>query len=177
MEAKWINFMVEGTTDQIFIEKIISPILLKAGHAVNVVTYSQMSKEYLSKILHSIDLIDSAVCTVLADNDERDNVKLSRALTEKRFGIHIKKLYIVVEEIEAWYMAGLTEVTRRAMGIRHKGLTDFITKERFNSSRPRGIKRMDFMLEITKHFDIDSARKNNRSFNYFWHFFMMDQLR
>jgi hypothetical protein len=75
---------------------------------------------------------------------------------------------IVVEEIEGWYLAGLSQDDSRAMNIRHLGMTDQITKEVFVTLKPRQfVSTVDFMSEIVKYFSVDLAVTNNGSFAYF----------
>jgi len=62
----------------------------------------------------------------------------------------------------------LDENVSKKLGIRKKiGITDKITKEKFNQLIPKNMPRIDFMQEILKNYDREIAKERNRSFGYF----------
>ena len=81
------------------------------------------------------------------------------------------KVIIVVKEIESWYLAGLDEKACKKLRIECFDNTDSITKENFkhiysnsiHSRRPE----IDFYLNIIENYDIDTAKRKNRTFEHF----------
>ena len=76
---------------------------------------------------------------------------------------------VVCREIESWYLAGLNDDSRRKIKIRRRfNKTDSISKEQFDRMMPeRFVSRIDFMQEIMKLFDRETASTKNTSFEYF----------
>jgi hypothetical protein len=74
----------------------------------------------------------------------------------------------VVEEIEGWYLAGVDSEKSTTLKLKHPGSTDRLTKEAFYQLQPKQlIFRLSFMLELLKHFSVETAIQNNQSFAYF----------
>ena len=84
---------------------------------------------------------------------------------------------IVCKEIESWYLAGLSDIEGKRMGIAtdlHHA--DHLTKEQFLGLMPhRYSSRAEFMLEILRVFDHETARSKNSSFRYFMQKYGTDQ--
>ncbi len=77
-------------------------------------------------------------------------------------------MQIVVEEIEGWYIAGLSEKDSRQVKLRPFRNTNSLTKEQFNRLiPPKYGSRRDFMRELLQHFSMQTAVSKNMSFRYF----------
>jgi len=73
----------------------------------------------------------------------------------------------VRKEIESWYLAILDDGKCKEFGV-PSFRTDDVTKEQFNGLIPKKFDSgIDFMREILKSFDIEIAKRKNRSFKYF----------
>ena len=83
--------------------------------------------------------------------------------------IENNKIIIVIKEIESWYFAGLNEQHAKELKIRKPPkTTNTFTKEQFQNRIPkRFLNKTALMQEILKHFDMETARKRNSSFDYF----------
>ncbi|MHC4361138.1 MAG: hypothetical protein ACYSTN_10185, partial [Planctomycetota bacterium] len=80
----------------------------------------------------------------------------------------INNVIVIVKEIESWYLAGLDSKNCKKLGIKVFRKTDNITKEQFDKLRPRKFNsRIDFMIEILKRFSMETAKRKNKSFDYF----------
>ena len=78
------------------------------------------------------------------------------------------KIVIVVKEIESWYLSGVDDKTCNDLGVKPFQNTNAITKEHFNQLIPKNFdSRIDFMLEVLKRFNMETAKKKNKSFSYF----------
>jgi hypothetical protein len=77
-----------------------------------------------------------------------------------------RRVVIVVREIESWYLAGLAD--NNPLGVQVPANTSELTKERFNGTIPKHLdSRIDYMLEVLKLFDENTATGRNPSFHYF----------
>ena len=77
-------------------------------------------------------------------------------------------IHLVIREMESWYLAGITKAKARKIKLATSGTTDSITKEAFDSLKPRRfISRIDFMVELLSFFSVSAAIANNQSFKHF----------
>ena len=79
-------------------------------------------------------------------------------------------IFVVIKEIESWYLAGLDKETLKKLGISYsEKRTDLLTKERFDQLMSnKYVSRIDFMQEILENFQVETAKQKNKSFNYFF---------
>jgi hypothetical protein len=78
------------------------------------------------------------------------------------------QIFVVIKEIESWYLAGLDDVGCKTLGLAPVGDTDNLSKEQFDALQPaRFDSRVDFLIEITKLFSVERAENKNKSFRYF----------
>ena len=86
----------------------------------------------------------------------------------------LAKVVVVKTEIESWYLAGLDHSGTRKLGVPFYTNTEHIPKKIFEQNRPGKFdSRIDFMMEILKIFDIDTAKNQNASFRYVCEKFMI----
>lgn len=80
-----------------------------------------------------------------------------------------EKIVVVKAEIESWYLAGISQSDAKKLNIIFHANTENINKEKFESMmHHRFVSNTDFMMEILKCYSIDTAKKQNPSFKYFW---------
>jgi hypothetical protein len=73
----------------------------------------------------------------------------------------------VKEEIESWYLAGISSASLIKYKINSLGDTEQITKEEFQKLIPKKFESVsDFMIEILKDFSVNNAKMSNKSFAY-----------
>ena len=107
------------------------------------------------------------------DDDERFfkaiiNPVLEKILRKYRLIDRNDKIAVVIKEIESWYLAGLSDKDSKELTGKKFKNTNTIIKEQFYNLIPnRFDSRIDFMIEILKHFSVNFAKKKNTSFNYF----------
>ena len=87
------------------------------------------------------------------------------------------RILIVCREIESWYLAGLNDEECKRLGLTTTiDNTDRISKEQFLDLMPdRFDSKSEFMLEILRVFDHETARSKNSSFRYFMQKYGTDQ--
>lgn len=168
MAYTMLYIWVEGEKDLRFCEGVITPLLEKKYDFVQAAIYKKMKKEKVDNFIKSI-ISMGADYVLLGDiNDHSDEDAKKRELVHTFGKADKKKIVVVVKEIESWYLAGLDEENSKKLGIPYLDNTDHITKEQFNNMRPGNFdSEIDFMVEIIKHFSIETAVKKNKSFRGF----------
>ncbi|NTW49436.1 MAG: hypothetical protein HGB19_06890 [Chlorobiales bacterium] len=167
MRRKRLFIWVEGHDDILFFNKIIRPIFRRRYDVVEVRQYAQMKKHKLEKLLLSLEELQ-ADCLVVADIDFHPCVTSKKQYLSYRFpSVPPEKFVVVIQEIESWYLAGLTANRSKTLGVAPVRSTNQITKEIFIELKPRNHTKLGFMLEILKRYSIHTATQRNGSFKYF----------
>ena len=169
MSYREIYFFVEGTDDERFITAVVKPTISEKYHYFSY-QYSGKSTKKIKDFLKSIKSINFADYLFLNDINRSPCVTAKKQSLKNRYKPKIdeNKIVIVVKEIESWYLSGVDDKTCNALGIKPFQNTNAITKEHFNQLIPKKFdSRIDFMLEALKRFDIETAKKKNKSFKYF----------
>ena len=176
--------LVEGGDDERFFESVARPMFEKAYDIVQFWQYSQKKKAKVNNFLNSIRAMqaEGAVdLVIVADLDESPCVtdrkeRLQNSFRSLSAGIggspqfrSSARILIVCREIESWYLAGLSDEECKRIGLTSPvDSTNYIAKEQFLNLMPnRFTAKIEFMLEILKVFDHETARKRNSSFGYF----------
>lgn len=162
---------VEGGSDARFFDAVLKSLLGTKYHRVVIRTYASMKRDKFSAILEAIKAM-GADYLVVADYDCSPCVTSKKDWLHQHIkGLEPERTRIVIEEIESWYAAGLDEQGIAGFGMPVLAAlagTDRLTKEQFNEMVPQMYdSRIDFMMEILKIFSVETARKRNRSFEYF----------
>lgn len=167
---KRLFILVEGEDDVRFFGRIIKPFFTGRYDSVEIVPYACMKREKVSRFIKSIRLMKNDYIFV-ADIDNEGSVRDKKQVLYSRYSeVEGWNVVIVIQEIESWYLAGLTDGAAHHLGIRSFPETDAITKEDFNRVIPsRFSSRIDFMFEILKFFSVIEAVRRNQSFSYFSH--------
>ena len=134
--------------------------------------YANVSSKDLGTFVRSLNKSQEYI--VFADSDRNSCFGRSKDRLQNRIpGADDAKVAVVKTEIESWYLAGITREGARDLQIPHYENTDSIDKEHFNMIMPRKFKsRIDFMAEIMRIFDVNTARNKNSSFGYVWNRFI-----
>lgn len=167
--------LLEGPDDQRFFEQILKhEFLKKYDKIMPPYLYAKMSKKSIGKLLNALNK-GGREYIIFSDLDT------ARCVTEKKESL-IKtntpkadpaKIAIVKLEIESWYLAGLKYSDARKLQLPPRANTEDISKELFNQNMTNKFSsRIDFMQEILKYFNANTAKKQNDSFRYMWHKFI-----
>lgn len=163
--------LVEGNDDERFFERIIKPEFQKIYDHVQFYQYACQPPKRTENFIKSVDAMN-ADYIIAADINHSPCVtqKKETLISKKIRNVEKDKIIVVVKEIESWYMAGLEEESKEALGFkRGESSTDDLSKEHFNRLMPKKyISRIEFMQEILKYFKKKTAVKNNTSFAYFF---------
>ncbi len=172
MAFKQLFILIEGDDDERFFRHIITPILQERYTYVQFYQYAQRSASVIGSFIRSIQAM-KADYIIAGDIDEIPCITQKKETLKneklKKADIQNNHIAIIIKEIESWYMAGLDEKALHKLGISYKkDDTNNLTKEVFDSFVHGKYKsRINLMQEILRLFQIDTAQKRNRSFEYF----------
>jgi len=164
-----IDVLVEGRDDREFINAVIKPILEEEYDYVQVKEYARDTIEKRTNYIKSIRAMKADYLFVTDINASPCvTEKKERTVNRHKGRINTDRTIVVWREIESWYLAGLDDRAFRELGIASLPQTDDVTKEQFRNMMPGQFSGsvVDFMKEILKRFQVDVARKKNRSFCY-----------
>ena len=173
MAYRRLFIFLEGDDDERFFDRVIKPMHKKNYDSIYLWQYSQQKKQKVNGFLQSINDMQAdlhAEYLFVSDLDESPCVTAKKARLASEFEKLSKdRILIVCKEIESWYLAGLNDEGCRQIRIQKRfGDTDRISKEQFNGMMPKKfVSRIDFMQEIMKVFDRETALAKNTSFGYF----------
>jgi hypothetical protein len=165
---KRLFIMVEGEDDVRFFGRLIKPLIAPRYDSVEIIPYACIKREKVNRFLKSVILMKNDYIFV-ADIDYERSVRDKKQILYYRFSeIQDGRIVIVIREIESWYYAGISGALAQELGIMDTGNTDDLTKEDFNARIPKKFdSRIDFMFEILKSFSLETAKKRNKSFQFF----------
>ena len=162
--------LVEGDDDERFFERLIKPMYEQICDYVSFWKYSRQKLEKVNGFLNGINSIPHADYIFVADMDDSPCVTDRKERITSQFKkLSEDRILVICREIESWYLAGLNDDSRRQIKIRRRfNKTDSISKEQFDRMMPnKFVSRIDFMQEIMKLFDRETALTKNTSFEYF----------
>lgn len=168
MEYNILYILCEGNDDERFLGNIIKPMLEQKGIYPTLVQRAKKwkkARQFLSSLQRrNIDYI------YMEDINHVPCITAKKKkIKEKIENVDEEKILIVVKEIESWYLAGSDENACKQLRIPNFRVTDNIFKERFIDLKPQKFgSTIDFMWEILRCFDIETAKRKNKSFSYFY---------
>ena len=168
MPYKQLWVIVDGNDDERFFERI-KPLLEKKYDSVQIWKYAQEPLKRIKNFLKSIKAMNSDYFFFRdINNSPCVTAKKEKLKKEYKKTIDVDNIIILIKEIESWYLSGLDAKKSKELRIRTFRNTDNITKEKFNGLIPKKFdSRIDFMAEILKRFSVETAKRKNRSFDYF----------
>jgi hypothetical protein len=160
-------FFFEGPDDARFVDAIVVPVALGRYKWTGKYEYACKRTWRICTCLSGLQNIP-ADYVFLTDMNASPCVSHRRVQIVERYPAVVEERVIVAAaEIEAWYLAGIDVRSASQLGMEPLERTDHITKEGFDRLIPPSFEsRIDFMSEILKRYSLDTARQNNRSFDY-----------
>ena len=167
-EYRRLCLLVEGPDDKRFCTEVLLPIFYANYNHVYIWAYAEEKDSIITTIIRGIDSINT--CYIFfGDIDERPCVTATKEdLTTHYPVLSWDRIVAVRPEIEAWYLAGLSEAACRELGLGRVADVDSVTKEQFDSLVGGRRQHTNAMVEILKHYDVEEARQRSLSFAYFW---------
>ena len=167
MSYNILYLFVEGTDDERFFESVIKPKFEGKYDYVEMMKYAHKSTKYIFNFLKTIKSMNNSYIYFSDINDTPCITLKKQEILETYKNIDKDRIVIVIKEIESWYLAGLNEKDSKKLTKRSFKSTDTITKEQFNTFRPKNESRINFMIELLNVFSRDTAIQKNNSFSYF----------
>jgi hypothetical protein len=161
-----LYLLVEGDDDERFANHVVLPRLIARYDCIQLWKYAQQKREKVNSFLRSIKAMGADYFLLADINDRACFPQKREALLQKFPELGTRQALIVTREIESWYFAGLPD--NNPLGVNVPASTSDITKEQFNSAIPDVFdSRIDYMIEVLKLFDVNTAGTRNPSFQYF----------
>jgi hypothetical protein len=186
MTFKQLTIFVEGEYDEIFFDQIVKKMLERTNtyDNISVFKWCRKEKELIKNFVQSLNDMNSAESQydyIFVTDFDPPNIKCVSQRKEIVCGkfctILPEKIIVVINEIEGWYLAGISEKNRKKLGINsekfHSIDPNTVVKEIFEIHiKPKKKSKLEFMLDVVKVFDVYTARKRNDSFNYFFEHYL-----
>lgn len=170
MNYSLLFILIEGDDDERFFQRIIKPKLEEKYNTVKLWKYAEKRNEKIDNFLKSIMSMKADYIFIGDINKEPCITSKKQKIQKNKIkNIDNDRITVIIKEIESWYLAGLSIINSKKLGIPFFDTTDSIDKEKFNDLIPKKFdSRIDFMLEILKYFSIEMAKQKNKSFSYFF---------
>lgn len=155
---------VEGNDDNNFIDEII-----KEKENIKVIQYAGKKKEKIEGMIGTFDKMNEEYI-FLADLDEKNKEIRINELKKRFTNINPKNVYFSIQEIEAWYLSGISDNHINKYKIKNNILVDTenITKEKFESLfNTRRETILEIKLNILSEFNFEKAKSRNNSLKLF----------
>ncbi len=175
MSMNKLYIFVEGNDDSLFFKTLFKPIFNDYYDDVEIIQFAQLKKAKVDLFIMSINTLKFDYFLV-ADIDQCDTITTKKKIIRAKFDkIDSNQIVIVISEIESWFLAGMTAESAANLGLDLIERTDEVTKEDFNAYFIRTYRsRIDFMQEVLKNYSIETARKRNKSFDYFFRQYVLE---
>ncbi len=94
--------------------------------------------------------------------------QLKKRVYDKDIGllIDLKKIFVVKEEIESWYLAGISDYKKRKWDL-PKNIEETTKEKHFDEHIPQNKTRKEFQFEIIDKYSLKKAINSNASLKYF----------
>ena len=169
-----LHILIEGDGDKVFFDELMKPLLKKGYSQIILRKYSELINEGINRYIDAIGKAGNDYIFV-TDIDKSPCIsgKKQERMAEFNSIKDKNRIIVVVKKIESWYTAGFSDDKYKEFGIKSpndttesgRGLfSNLLIKRRQKSNL---ISDIDFMKEILKNFDIETAKQRNTSFNYF----------
>ena len=168
-----LYIFLEGTDDERYFNSVIIPRLKDKYKIVNPILYANMNKNNFLKLIKTfqeqeIDYIFFTDLDSQGDNNYCATKKKIKTIKNYKSKIKQEQIIVIKEEIESWYLAGITQANLKKYKIKKQSNTELVNKEQFYQLIPKDFtSTKDFMIEILKEYSLDYAVGINNSLKYF----------
>lgn len=168
--SQGVVFFVEGPDDERFVERVIQPKLTTDN--VNTHRYSKQPDQSVDQAIAGFQGMYRGLY-LLRDYDEGNQecqcIAERKEFVKKKFkNIRKDQIIIAIDEIEAWYLAGIDTESASDLGINSYSDTNNVNKSDFieELEKSKYNSKKNLQMEIIKRFSIDIAKQKNNSFQY-----------
>ena len=162
--------IIEGENDERFFKNVFQPILKEKYNTISYYQYCQEKKSNFEKFLNYLKIKDIDYY-IFGDINNCTCITMKKNCILKRTNnkAEINNIFIIIKEIESWYIAGIENEDLKIIGI-NKNIrnTDDLTLEKLYEIIPEKYKSkmILFFRVILKRYDIKTAIQKNTSFRY-----------
>lgn len=172
MDGRLCVFFVEGYWDEEFIQRVIQPLVETRYFLVKIITYSGLTPAKRKTLFNEAVRAHSDVF-ILADRNPSPCITAAKQRMKGVFQEAQVEDYvvIVVPEIEAWYLAGMSDAFAAQYQIGLPPNVDAVDKNRFEELCQHSAfdSSSDMRLEALRHYSVELAKQRSASFLYFAH--------
>lgn len=162
-------FLVEGTSDERFVDSIISP---KLRGDLTSIKYSQEPDPQVDTLINAFQGMYRQLY-LLRDFDKGKqnctNIGERQEFVQKKFNeINNRQIIIVADAVEGWYLAGLENAEAAELGIDVPSNTEHIGKNEFKKklNNSEYSSEINLQREIIERYSIQTAKQKNSTFKY-----------
>lgn len=158
------TIFVEGIDDSNFIKT-----LLGNDKNVKIIEYAKERKEKINGIINTINILNENYI-MLADLDEKDEKNRKKELKKKFKSLSIENIFFSIQEIESWYLAGISDNCIKKYKVKSKMINDTgnITKEKFEKIFKNNRETISVIkYNLLSEYDIEKAKSRNSSLRIF----------
>jgi hypothetical protein len=172
MTYKQLYIFVEGDDDERFVNQIIKP-LMKNYSFVKLIKYSGLRQQEIVKFIQTFNNQVNTDYIFFCDLDSRGNALCVTQRKEKEQAKYSNcfdnsKIIVVKEEIESWYLAGISAKNLGLFKIKPFMDTEAVAKEDFERLIPKNFtSKIDFIIEVLKEYSLEESMTKNGSLAYF----------
>ena len=172
---------VEGPDDEDFCRSVFQSKLEAFYDHIEVIKYQRKSHEKRCRFIRSIKAMPNCEYVYLCDYDGIEKTRKNAQLCFWNPCIEAKKkstrndipevapecVFVVVDCIESWYLAGISTRMRRSLKMKGFANTQIVCKSRFREMVPKNMSVHEFMTKILSDYSISLAKRRNESFRHF----------
>jgi len=166
---KILHVLVEGDDDESLVDNVIKPWLVTNDRYNDVIPfqYARKEKEIIENYVNTVNHKgEDLIC--LADSTHAQCIpeRLEQLIKYEIGTFNLGMIFVVVKEIEGWYLAGVDSGCCRRIRVQYVPRTDQITKEAFHAiiAKSKYRPRAACKHEMLRNFDVPLASTRNRSF-------------
>jgi len=160
---------LEGDDDERFFKYILVEKFKQLYTDVKIWKYSRKTDIQRKRFIDTINNVENWFYFCFRDFDSAICITSKKEIISYKYDrIDEEKIFIIIGEIESWYLAGVDNDFLRSIGSTNlmERPSIYTTKEEFNNLIPKKMPRILFMRKILQNYDIRLALRNNSSLKY-----------
>lgn len=153
---------IEGPDD----ERFFNWLFKNKGLEYKPILYARKKQKDINKYISSINAMPDSEYILIADADSKGVEEKKNIVNERYYRSSKDNIYIVQNEIESWFLAGLNIVQSQKLKVKNLANTDKITKEDFIGLF-KGESKVEVMQRILEIYDVETAIEKTQPSSFF----------
>lgn len=173
-KPKQLFVFLEGPDDERFFKNVCESSMHNSYEEIRLIQYAGMTPKACINFFKTIKSQLKADYIFLTDLDSQGDKKfdvvsrITKVIEKFNREIDESNIIVVKEEIESWYLAGLTPSNLKKFNIKTTNNTELLNKEYFIQQKPKQFtSKTDFMIEILKEYSLEIGITRNNSLRFF----------